>query len=384
MKSASVIITTLGQTRGRPPHRLFGMRQADRLFHTYIIGQTGTGKSTLLYNMAVQDIQRGQGLCLIDPHGDLAKAVHKIVGDRCLYWDAADPKSPFGYNPLTYVSEEYRPLVASGLIEALKKQWADAWGARMEHLLRYSLLALLSRPGSTLQDIIPMFLQSGFRMEVLSSVTDEQVKQFWTDEFPRMNYKTAVDGVAPITNKLGAFLAHPIVRKAVCAPENPLRFRKIMDEGQILIVNLAKGRLGTDVSNILGGLIVSSIAMAAYSRQNQLETERKPFLLYIDEFHSFTSAVFADILSELRKYRLGLVLAHQHTSQLDNNVLESILGNVGTFVSFRVGATDAAVLSKQFACDIPQPRDLVNLDNYKMFLKLMVDGRQSKTFSAAT
>ena len=218
MRSAEEIITTIGQTRGRPPHRSFGMHQADRLFHTYIIGQTGTGKSTLLYNMAAQDIRRGQGLCLIDPHGDLAKAVYKTAGNNCLYWDAADCKSPFGYNPLTYVSEEYRPLVASGLIEALKKQWADAWGARMEHLLRYSLLALLSRPGSTLQDIIPMFLQAGFRKKVLASVTDEQVQRFWAIEFPKMNYKTAVDGVAPIANKLGAFLAHPVVRKAMCDP----------------------------------------------------------------------------------------------------------------------------------------------------------------------
>ncbi len=384
MKSAQEIITTIGQTRGRPPHRLFGMHQPDRLFHTYIIGQTGTGKTTLMYNMAIQDIQRKQGLCLIDPHGDLAKAVSEIAGDQCIYWDAADPNTPYGYNPLTYVSESYRPLVASGLVDALKKQWADAWGARMEHLLRYSLLALLSRPGSTMQDIIPMFLQSGFRKEVLASVTDEQVQRFWTSEFPKLNYKSAADGVAPIANKLGAFLAHPVVRKAMCESNKPLRFRKIMDEGEVLIVNLAKGRLGIDVANILGGLIVSSIAMAAYSRQDQSESDRKPFLLYIDEFHSFTSAVFADVLSELRKYRLGLVLAHQHTSQLDKHVLEAILGNVGTFVSFRVGATDAAVLSKQFACDIPQASDLLGLANYDMFLKLMVDGRQGKVFSAAT
>jgi len=383
VKSARQIIT-IGQTRGRPPHRLFGMHQADRLFHTYIIGQTGTGKSSLMRSMATQDINRGQGFCLIDPHGDLAQSVHKQANGNCLYWDAADPACPYGYNPLTYVSEPYRPLVASGLIDALKKQWADAWGARMEHLLRYALLALLCRPGSSLRDIIPMFLQTEFRKQVLTAVTDEQVRHFWTSEFPKMNYKTAADGVAPIANKLGAFLAHPVVRRAVCEPAKPLRFRTIMDKGQTLIVNLSKGRLGIDVANILGGLIVSSIALAAYSRQNQSESERRPFLLYVDEFHSFTTTAFADMLSELRKHGLGLILAHQYTSQLENAVQDAIFGNVGTLISFRVGASDAAILTKHFARDIPQPPDLVNLANYDIFIKLMIDGRQGKAFSART
>jgi type IV secretory pathway TraG/TraD family ATPase VirD4 len=231
---------------------------------------------------------------------------------------------------------------------------------------------------------MPMFLNKAFRSQVIAGITDEQVKRFWTGEFPTMNYKTAADGVAPIANKLGAFLAHPVVRKAVCEPEKPLRFRKIMDEGKVLIVNLAKGKLGADVSNILGGLIVSSLAHAAYSRQDTPEEDRRPFFLYIDEFHSFTTSAFADMLSELRKYRLGLVLAHQHTTQLDTNVLEAILGNVGTLMAFRVGATDAAILGKQFGQDIPRPRDLVKLANYEMFIKLMVDGRQSKPFSAKT
>lgn len=329
-----------------------------------------------------QDIAAGQGFCLIDPHGDLARSIRRHLGKDGIFWDAADASSPYGYNPLTYVVPERRPLVASGLIDTLKKQWADAWGARMEHLLRYSLLALLERSESTLEDIIPMFLEKPFRQQVLSTVSDAQVRRFWTVEYPAMNFKSAVDGVAPIANKLGAFLAHPVVRKAVCDPEEPLRFRKIMDEGQVLIVNLAKGRLGADVSNILGGLIVSSIAHAAYSREETSEAERNPFLLYVDEFHAFTTDALAGMLSELRKYRLGLVLSTQFTSQLDTAVFEAILGNVGTLMAFRTGATDAAILARQFGSDVPSERDLVSLPNYEMYAKLMIGGTLSKPFSA--
>ena len=384
MKSNSNQTSILGETRGRPPHRTFGILQPDRMFHQYIIGQTGTGKSTLLLNMMKQDLVAGRGFCLVDPHGDLAEAVRAVADCEIINWDVANPKCPYGYNPLTYVQSEYRPLVASGLIDMLKKQWADAWGARMEHLLRYSLLALLERPHSTLQDILPMFLDKGFRAQVLAGVTDPQVRSFWTTEFPNMNYKSAADGVAPIANKLGAFLAHPNVRKALCTPEKPLRFRQIMDEGKVLIVNLAKGRLGADVANVLGGMVVSTLASAAYSRQNIPENERKPYFLYIDEFHSFTTSAFADMLSEMRKYRLGLVMVQQHTSQIDAGVLEAILGNVGTLMAFRVGATDAALLAKQLGADVPAPRDLVNLANFEMFVKLMIEDRQSVVFSGRT
>lgn len=332
--------------------------------------------------MMKQDLAHGTGFCLIDPHGDLAEAVATMVDCDAVVWNAADPDCPYGYNPLTFVDRAYRPLVASGLIDTLKKQWSDAWGARMEHLLRYAVLALLERPGSTLQDIMPMFLEKIFRKEVLASVQDDEVRRFWTSEFPRMNYKTAADGVAPIANKLGAFLAHPVVCKALCESERPLRFRYLMDEGTVLIINLAKGRLGSDISNVLGGLIVSSLANAAYSRQSQLPAERKPYLLYIDEFHSFTTSAFANMFSEIRKHALYLVLAHQHTSQLDPKVLEAILGNVGTWVSFRLGATDAELFTKQFAAYLPQAHDLIGLSNYETFIKIMVNNAQSKPFSA--
>ncbi|MBO6727344.1 MAG: type IV secretion system DNA-binding domain-containing protein [Rhizobiaceae bacterium] len=377
-------ITNLGTTLGRRDGQAFGIRQPDRLFHLFAIGQTGTGKTTLIASLARQDIERGRGFCLIDPHGDLAEQVADAIGKGGVYWNAADPASPYGYNPLSKVSAKWRPLVSSGLVETLKKQWPDAWGARMEHLLRFAVLALLEREDATLADILPLFLDKEFRKEVVAGIADEQVRHFWTVEYGKLRYQFTLDGVSPITNKLGAFLAHPVVRKAVCEPENPLRFRQIMDRGGILVVNLAKGRLGADISNVLGGMIVSGIASAAYSRQDQPEEARRPFFLYVDEFHSFTTSAFADMLAELRKYGVGLVLTTQHFAQIEPDVREAIMGNVGTLISFRVGATDAALLARQFGEDVPRPRDLVNLANHEVFIKLMVDGVQTKPFSART
>lgn len=226
-------------------------------------------------NLALQDARAGRGFCLIEPHGDLSSALSQQLGFAHLYWDVADPNSPYGYNPLARVSAPLRPLVASGLIETLKRQWADAWGARMEHLLRYALLALLAQPRADLRDVVRLFTDKTFRANAVSQIDDPQVLQFWRHEYPNMNYKTAIDGVAPIANKLGAFLAHPVVRDAVCEPKEPLRFRKLMDEGHQLVVNLSKGRLGADTSNVLGGLIVSSIMNAAFSRQDTSEESRR-------------------------------------------------------------------------------------------------------------
>ncbi|NOX40469.1 MAG: type IV secretory system conjugative DNA transfer family protein [Alphaproteobacteria bacterium] len=348
----------------------------------YIIGQTGTGKSTLLFNMMKQDLANSQGFCMIDPHGDLAEQVSAIAGPDQIYWNVADPNCPYGYNPLPYTSPEYRPLIASGLIDTLKKQWANAWGARMEHLLRFAILALLERPNSSIADIMPMFLDKEFRTGVIEQTQEPAVKEFWTKEFPKMTSKKGPEGIASIANKLGGFLSHPLVRKAVCDPEQPLRFRKIMDEGKFLIVNLSKGKLGADISNILGGLIVSNLANAAYSRQDQPEKSRKPFFLYADEFHSFTTHSFSETLSNLRKYGLGITLARQHTGQLDKSILEAILGNVGTMISFRLGAIDAPIIARQFG-DFDF-YNLLRLPNFQMYIKLMIKGTQSKVFSATT
>lgn len=252
----------------------------------------------------------------------------------------------------------------------------------MENLLRFSLLALLDRPNSSLADVIPMFLDKDFRSTVLPFVGDELVRDFWLNEFSVMNYKTAVDGVAPIANKIGAFLAHPLVRKSVCRPDEPLRLRRLMGEGGHLAVNLAKGRLGADTSNVLGGLVVASIANAAYSRQGISESNRRPFFLYVDEFHSFSTAALVGMLSELRKYGLGLILAHQHTAQLDHEILEAILGNAGTIISFRLGATDAQVFAIQFGT--LEARDFTNLPNYEIYIRMMIEGQRCQAFSAKT
>ena len=373
-------VITIGQTVGRRPSVQFGTYQSDRLFHTLILGQTGTGKSTLLLNMMQQDVDAGHGFVLLDPHGDLADAIIPDLSDNAIYWDVADPDCPYGYNPLTYVAEQYRPLVASGIIDAFKKQWSDAWGVRMEHLLRFALLALLTRPNSSMADIVPMFTDKAFRRIVMQSVTDVQVQAFWNDEYPKMNYKGAFDGVAPIANKLGAFLSNPVVRRALCDPDHPIRLRQIMDSGTPLVVNLSKGRLGTDVADVLGGLLLSLVSQAAFSRVTLKPFERRQFTIYADEFHNFTTESTASMLSELRMFKVGMVLAGQYTSQIERPVLDAIFGNVGTLLCFRLGAQDAPLISRQLG-NI-DPSSLIGLPNYRMFVRLMVNGAQTKVFSA--
>lgn len=375
-------ITSIGMAYHRYGDMPFGLRLPDRLMHFYIVGQTGTGKSTLLQNLAMQDARQGIGFCVIDPHGDLATALTTSLAPDHIYWNVADPKCPYGYNPLVSASVIYRPLIASALIDTLKKQWVDAWGARMEHLLRYAILALLEQPHSDIRDIVRLYVDKEFRRAVIAGIRDEQVRTFWTREYPSMNYQNAADGVAPIANKLGAFLANPIVRRAVCEPKEPLRFRRLMDDGRILIINLAKGQLGGDTANVLGGLIVASFANAAFSRHSVQLSERRPFMLYVDEFHHFTTLAFAGMLAEMRKYGLGLTLAHQHVVQTDRQVFEAVLGNVGSLAVFRVGASDAPIFSRQLG-GIGE-RDLINQPNYRAYLQVMVDGQKTPAFSADT
>ena len=348
----------------------------------FMLGQTGTGKSTLIEFLAMQDAKHGHGLCLIDPHGDMAAALSQRLGRKHIYWDVGDPNSPYGYNPLARVPEHLRPLVASGFIETLKKQWSDSWGARMEHMLRYAILALLDQPRTDLRDIIKLYLDKDFRRQVVSRIQNEQVRSFWIEEFPRMNLVTTADGLPPIANKLGVFLANPVVRNAVCQPRYHLRFRRIMDEGGIVIVNLAKGRVGADVANVVGGLLVTNIMNAAFSRHEVPERERRPFFLYVDEFHSFTTEAFAGALSETRKYALSLCLSAQHISQAENAVMGAAWGNIGSLLTLRVGANDAPHIAKQMG-DF-DPAQLLRLANYHGFAQLMVDGRKTKPFSFRT
>ena len=329
-------VTTPGQTVGRRTGRVFGIYRSGRLFHHFILGQTGTGKSTLIRNMIVQDIQHCEGFCLIDPHDDLAQSLRDYLNDHAIYWDIADPLCEYGYNPLTYVAEAYRPLVTSGIIDALKSQWLDAWGVRMEHCLRFVILALLSRPHSSLADTIRLFTKRSFRTQVLKHITDEEVLKFWREEYPNINYKNAFDGVAPIANKLGMFLSHPVVRKVVCEPAVPIRFRQVMDDSIPLVIDLSKGRQGSNISSVLGGLILSMITSGALTRDALSEQQRRPYFVYVDECASFTTATMAEMLSELRKYRMGLVLARQYLSAIKPPIRDAIFGNVGNpiYLSF--------------------------------------------------
>ncbi len=365
----------------------FGIKQADRLSHMYIIGKTGVGKSTLLETLARQDLAVGRGFALIDPHGDLVEHIAATlplgVAERVIYLNAPDPRQPFGSNPLKKVREDKIPLAVSGILETLRKLWPDAWGVRMEHVLRNSLYALLERDDSRLPDILRLFADDDFRKEVVKDIRNETVRRFWTDEFANYPARLRADACAPIQNKLGALLSDPTLYRILVEPDIDLHFRQVIDEGRVLLVNVSKGRLGEDSALLLGGLIVSTLGLAAFSRAESPVETRRPFFLYLDEFHNFTTLMLANMMSELRKYGVGLTLAHQYMHQLDPDIRHAVLGNAGTIVSFRVGPEDALVLAQEF-----QPKfgveDLINLANRNIYLKLMIDGTPSPPFSGHT
>ncbi|MGA7451656.1 MAG: type IV secretory system conjugative DNA transfer family protein [Rhodoplanes sp.] len=308
-------VTRFARVDFRGDDRVFGIRDEDRFSHVYVIGKTGTGKSTLLENMALQDLEHGHGFALIDPHGDLVGRVaarapasgrHDVI-----YLDATDPKQPHGYNPLRHVREDRIALAASGMMDVFKKMWPEAWRVRMEHILRNVLMAPLEQPDATLHDVLRIFSDKEFRWRVARSLRNETVRSLLLHEFDQFSFGYRADGTAPIQNKVGAFLADPLLNRIPTAPEKDLRIRHIMDKGQVLLVNLAKGRIGEDSSSLLGGLLVTAIGLAAHSRADIPEAQRRDFFVYIDEFQSFTTLALAGMLSELRKYRVGFTIAHQ-------------------------------------------------------------------------
>lgn len=381
------LISYFARTNRRQPGHTFGIKHTDRFFHVYAIGRTGTGKSTLLETLALQDIHAGRGLAVIDPHGDLVeRIVARVPAARArnvIYLNPADGNPSFRYNPLRRVRADKIPLAASGVLDALKKIWGTSWGVRMEHILRNTLYALIEYGDATLPDILQFLRDKQYRETVLGSITNDQVMTFWREEFARYNPFYRQEAIGPIQNKIGAFLADPRLRSLFTAEKPDLQVRRLMDEGKILLVNLAKGRLGEDSANLLGALLVSTISLAAFSRAELPESARRDFFVYIDEFQSFTTLAVANMVSELRKYRVGLVLAHQHLHQLEPDVQHAVLGNVGTFIVFRVGAEDASLLSRELAPDF-LPEDLVNLPNHNIYLRLMIDGGPSRAFSAET
>jgi len=365
----------------------FGIRHKDRRAHMYVLGKTGTGKSTLLETLIRQDLSKGRGLALLDPHGDLVEKVLSEVPEErradLIYFDATNAEHPLGFNPLESVAAKYRPLAASGLLSVFQHIWADSWGPRLEHILRNTLLALLEQPSATLGDIPRLLDDRAFQKQAVAQVSNEQVRNFWLKEYAGYPARFRAEAVAPLQNKVGAFIANPLIHRIVAQERSAFRMRKVMDEGKILLVNLAKGKIGADTSALLGALLVSRMGLAALSRADQPEEERHDFYLYLDEFHSFTTLSLAGMLSELRKYRLNLILAHQYLGQLDERLLAAILGNAGTIISFRIGPQDAEIIAQEFAPEF-SATDLVSLPNYHIYLKLMIGGRVSHPFSAVT
>ncbi|MCO6512281.1 MAG: type IV secretion system DNA-binding domain-containing protein [Aridibacter famidurans] len=381
-------ISLLAETDYRNSNIPFGIKRTDRRSHIWLLGKTGTGKSTMIENLMFDDLNNGYGFALLDPHGDLVSKVRSWIPstfkDSFIDFDVPNEDQGYGFNPLSGVGARYRPLAASGLIQVFKHLWRDAWGARTEHILRNSILSLLDYPNATLPDILKLLADNDFRKKVLPYITSKQVRLFWEDEFQKYSYRFRAFAVSPIQNKVGAFLSHPLVRNILTNPKEPINFRQIVDEGKILLVDLSKGTLGEDVANLLGSLIISRFDLAALSRSNVPERKRRDYTLFLDEFHSFTTHGLAFMLSSLRKYNVSLVLANQYIPyQLLPEVREALFGNVGTIVSFRLGAKDAEAVSREFASDI-EAKEFTNLPNYRVYLRMMIDGKVSKPFSAKT
>ncbi len=381
-------ISAFGLTNFRGINHQFGMLRRDRSRHVYIIGQTGAGKSGLLELFALSDVFYNQGYCIIDPHGDFAINNLRFVPENrikdVVYFNPSDTEHPVAFNPLELSDPSRKPNVSSEVIGVLKRMFGDSWGPRLEHILRYTLLALLDRPETTLLDISRMLTDKDFRKETLEYCNDVTVLQFWKHEFGQWNEKQVNESIAPVLNKVGAFTANPIIRNIVGQPKSSFDIRKIMDEGKILVVNLSKGLIGEDNAGILGSFLVTKIQLAAMSRSDIPDVaDRRPFYLYVDEFQNFATDSFATILSEARKYGLNLTVANQYIAQMTDSVRDAVFGNVGTTISFRVSADDAPILVKQFEPTF-EADDLLQLNNRNFVISMIINGEKVPAFSATS
>ena len=387
MKQIDPEVNYFGLTNFRNSFRKFGIKLDDRRRHMYVIGKTGMGKTTLMENMILNDIYAGHGVGYIDPHGDTAeKLINYIPSWRIndvVYFNPADIDFPIGFNILETIRPDQKHLVASGLMGVFKKIWPDVWSARMEYILNNTILALLDFPATTLLGINRLLADEEYRNRVVGNLKDPIVKSFWQTEFAGYNDRYKQEAVAPIQNKIGQFLSASVIRNIVAQVKSRINIREIMDTKKIFIMNLSKGRIGEDSSRLLGGMLITKIQLSAMERVDIPEAQRQDFFLYVDEFQNFATESFANILSEARKYRLGLILAHQYMEQLEEEVLAAVIGNVGTLVTFRVGSTDAEILAKEFA-PVFTEEDLVNLPKFQVYLKLMIDGVASRPFSSLT
>ena len=381
-------ISAFGLTNFRGINHQFGLLRRDRSRHVYIIGQTGAGKSGLLELFALSDIFYNQGYCIIDPHGDFAINNLRFVPESrikdVVYFNPADTAHPVAFNPLELSDPARKPNVSSEVIGVLKRMFGESWGPRLEHILRYTLLALLDRPETTLLDISRMLTDKDFRKETLEYCKDVTVLQFWKQEFGTWGDKQVTESIAPVLNKVGAFTANPIIRNIIGQPKSSFDVRKIMDEGKILVVNLSKGLIGEDNASILGAFLVTKVQLAAMSRSDIPDVkDRRPFYLYVDEFQNFATDSFAVILSEARKYGLNLTVANQYTAQMTESVRDAVFGNVGTTISFRVSADDAPLLVKQFEPTF-DASDLIQMNNRHFIISMIINGEKVPAFSATT
>lgn len=381
------MINFFGLTNFRGEKKKFGIKEDDRRRHMYIIGKTGMGKTELLKNMAIQDILNGHGIAFIDPHGDAAEELLDFIPENrikdVVYFNPADIGYPIAFNIMENVEVEQRHLVATGLMGVFKKIWPDVWSSRMEYILNNAILALLEVPDSTLLGVNRLLSDAKWREKIISQVKDPVIKAFWVQEFAKYSQRYEVEATAAIQNKIGQFISAPLIRNIVGQTKSSVNMREIMDNQKILIVNLSKGKIGEDASKLLGALLITKIQLAAMSRVDIHERERLDFYLYVDEFQNFATESFATILSEARKYRLDLVLSHQYIAQMDDSVRDAVFGNIGTMVTFRIGAEDAEFLEKEFSPEF-LPQDLVNLAKQNIYVRLMIDGLTSRPFSAET
>lgn len=381
-------MSLLGMTNFRGSNVQFGIKRRDRSRHMYVIGQTGTGKSFLLQLLTLADIHHNEGFAIIDPHGDYALSMLKYIPEHRLkdvvFFNPADTEFPVAFNPMEVIDPSLKNHISSDIVGVLKRMFEHSWGPRLEYILRYTILALLDTPNTTMLDITRMLTEKHFRQKVIDNVEDTVVRNFWVTEFASWNEKFATEAVAPILNKVGAFTANPIIRNMIGQPTSSFNIREIMDEGKILVVNLSRGLIGEDNASIMGALLVTKVQLAAMSRADIVNIDdRKPFYLYVDEFQNFATDSFAVILSEARKYALNLTVANQYTSQMTDEVRDAVFGNVGSIVSLRVGAEDAAGLSKYFDPQF-EPQDLIQLHNMNWVTSMTIDGEKGIPFSATS
>ena len=381
------MMSTFGITNYHNSNIIFGISREDRRRHMYMVGKSGSGKSKLLELLINQDIEQGHGVAVLDPHGDLVDDVLRMIPehrkDDVILFDPSDIEFPIALNLLENVGEKYKMQVTIGFIQIFKKLFGSNWTDRLEHVLRYTILALLDSPNTTVFSILKMLTDKNYRQFIVRNIQDDVVKNFWVNEFAGWSEKFDSEAITPLLNKVGQFVSTNMIRNIVGQPKNTFDIRKVMDNQKILLINASKGRIGEDNSALLGAMLITRIQLAAMDRAKIPEEERKDFYLYVDEFQNFATESFASILSEARKYRLNLTIAHQYITQMEEPVRDAVFGNAGTLVTFRVGAADAEYLEKEFAPTFTET-DLVNLDKYNAYIKLMIDGITSKSFSMQT